>query len=327
MSASLRALLAGVIDYAGLFPPAKLPLDQALRNYARYRHGPERWMLGRFVCPAARLAELTPLAGELFQGDAPFAFSALGRGGSTVPVFLAELDADLRAIADFQHRQGERVLVDALEVRLPADAIHPHRREVFPALLGQMARHVSHAGLGVLALFCEISPGQDWRSSVSAVVDDLHQFNEGAGRGEEARCPVGYKLRSGGLEASAFPSVEQVAFTITAGRKVPMKFTAGLHHPIRHFDPVMQTRVHGFLNVLGAGVLAHARQLPEEEVQRIIADEDPADFVFADEGFRWKDLKATTDEIRIARRQAIISFGSCSFDEPRDDLRALGLLR
>src|SRR5271166_5986544 len=59
MYASLRALMTNVIDYAGLFPPAQLPLDQALRNYASYREGPDAWMLGRFVCPAAKLAELT----------------------------------------------------------------------------------------------------------------------------------------------------------------------------------------------------------------------------------------------------------------------------
>ena len=46
---SLRALLTGVIDYAGLFPPAKLPMDQALSNYLRYRDGPDAWMLGNFV--------------------------------------------------------------------------------------------------------------------------------------------------------------------------------------------------------------------------------------------------------------------------------------
>ena len=57
MNASLRALLSGVVDYAGLFPPAGLPLDQAIRNYARYRQGSDAWMLGRFVIPAARLAE------------------------------------------------------------------------------------------------------------------------------------------------------------------------------------------------------------------------------------------------------------------------------
>ncbi|HYT90814.1 MAG TPA: hypothetical protein VEL76_19045, partial [Gemmataceae bacterium] len=69
MSPSLRALLSGIIDYAGLFPPAKLPLAEALRNYAGYRTEPDSWMLGRFICPAARLVELDPFLKELFPSD------------------------------------------------------------------------------------------------------------------------------------------------------------------------------------------------------------------------------------------------------------------
>src|SRR5437660_1475932 len=82
MSPSLRALLEHVIDYAGLFPPATLPLDEAVRNYARYRTEPEGWMLGRFICPAARLAELSPFADELFPDWRPLAVAVLGRGGN-----------------------------------------------------------------------------------------------------------------------------------------------------------------------------------------------------------------------------------------------------
>jgi hypothetical protein len=113
-----------------------------------------------------------------------------------------------------------------------------------------------------------------------------------------------------------------------------LKFTAGLHHPIRRYDAAVNTKMHGFFNVFGAGVLAHARRLIEKQVRQIIADEDPANFVFDDEGFRWKDFRASTEEIRAARQGSLVpfgtggvtSFGSCSFDEPRDDLRALGLL-
>src|SRR5438445_5076250 len=85
MRRSLRALLEGVIDYAGLFPPAKLPLDQAIRNYARYRQEPEAWMLGRFVIPAARLGELERYHDELFQTGPPFAFAVLGPGEAYWP--------------------------------------------------------------------------------------------------------------------------------------------------------------------------------------------------------------------------------------------------
>lgn len=58
MRESVRVLLDSLIDYAGLFPPASLPLDEAIRNYDRYRRGEFAWALGRFVVPAARMGEV-----------------------------------------------------------------------------------------------------------------------------------------------------------------------------------------------------------------------------------------------------------------------------
>jgi len=54
---SLRALLANLIDYAGLYPPAGLALPAVLENYETYMASPEGWMLNRLVLPLARLAE------------------------------------------------------------------------------------------------------------------------------------------------------------------------------------------------------------------------------------------------------------------------------
>jgi len=62
-AASLRTLLANLIDYAGLYPPAALPLAEVLENYERYRASAESWMLNRLVLPAANLAEAAPRPG------------------------------------------------------------------------------------------------------------------------------------------------------------------------------------------------------------------------------------------------------------------------
>jgi hypothetical protein len=138
---------------------------------------------------------------------------------------------------------------------------------------------------------------------------------------------AGVKLRCGGLEAAAFPSPEQVAAVIVACRDngLALKFTAGLHHPLRHFDRGIQTKMHGFLNVFGAGVLAHALKLTEGQVREIVEDEDASDFGFDEIGFGWKQYHAMTEEVAAARCHFVLSFGSCSFDEPRDDLQAMGL--
>ena len=54
---SLRALLANLIDYAGLYPPAGLALPVVLENYEAYLASPESWMLNRLVLPAAKLPQ------------------------------------------------------------------------------------------------------------------------------------------------------------------------------------------------------------------------------------------------------------------------------
>jgi hypothetical protein len=60
---SLRALLANLIDYAGLYPPAALPLHDVAEKYAAYRTSPYSWMLNRVVLPFAKLADAPPSEG------------------------------------------------------------------------------------------------------------------------------------------------------------------------------------------------------------------------------------------------------------------------
>jgi hypothetical protein len=55
--AALRALLTELIDYAGLYPPAALPLAIVEERYRGFRASPEAWMLNRLVLPLAKLSE------------------------------------------------------------------------------------------------------------------------------------------------------------------------------------------------------------------------------------------------------------------------------
>jgi hypothetical protein len=130
------------------------------------------------------------------------------------------------------------------------------------------------------------------------------------------------------LDAAAFPSQYQVAHVIAACRdaEVPLKCTAGLHHPIRRYDESVHTKMHGFVNVFGAGILAQVYHLPEHEIAAVVADENPSHFIFDDKMFTWLDRVVSPGKIQTARQEHMISFGSCSFDEPREDLQLLDWL-
>jgi hypothetical protein len=139
--------------------------------------------------------------------------------------------------------------------------------------------------------------------------------------------PFGVKLRTGGVTADAFPTSREIARVIVAAAKarLPIKFTAGLHHPIRQFRDEVQTKMHGFLNVLGAAFLTAEHGWNEEQTSKMLEDENATSFLFDDQSFAWREWKIATDRIK-ERRKFVTSFGSCSFDEPREDLRVLGLL-
>jgi len=87
----------------------------------------------------------------------------------------------------------------------------------------------------------------------------------------------------------------------------------------------VKTKMHGFLNVLGAAVLAAEHRWNADQAVTMLEDEDPRSFSFTDEFFAWRDWKIDTKRLQH-RRKFVRSFGSCSFDEPRDDLRALNFL-
>ncbi len=320
MTASARAFLSELIDYAGLFPPAGLPLAPALDNYARYRGEAEAEMLGRFICPASRLVELEPLAESAFGTGSPFRFSVLARPAEREESARESLAEDLSAIRHFLERYGARVSADVLELRLPV------RVARLDSLLDDLIGLLETRSPTQLAVFVEGSHGTDWEASIGALAEALAARQPKAGSG--ALTTLGLKLRCGGVVPELYPPVELVAEALLACRKhdLPFKATAGLHHPVRHYRDDLGVREHGFLNVFGAGILLRTSEMARRELIQLLADEDPASFAFDAEGFRWRRHRASTEQIRAARREAVLSFGSCSFDEPRDDLRTLGHL-
>ncbi len=298
-AASLRALITHAIDYAGLFPPAELELEPALQNHAAYLRTADRWMLGAFILPVAKFGEARAQL-AVFDKEHPLEVSALGPKTTKPAEFRSALETVAEAIKEFHNGHKGVVSIRQIEMPLPPGPVAKS--------LG-----VARATLGDLPLtvFWE-APAEGAAKAIAAL--------SGSG--------AGFKLRTGGVTAETFPDGAQIArILVTAARhRVPIKFTAGLHHPVRLFHESVGTKMHGFLNVLGAGVLAAEHRWSEAQTQEMLAEEEGSAFVFEDKMMRWRDWKISTAQI-TARRQLVTSLGSCSFDEPREALRALGLLK
>lgn len=296
MDEAFQAFMEELIDYAGLFPPARLDLDEALGNYMRHREEHASWMLGRFIVPAVRLKELLPYGDELFiSSSEPFPFSIIVGGGAS----------DFDQIRSFNERFGSAVSVEALETLIPLEA-KPY---------DYLARLLDAAPKGS-KLFAE-------SLDFDTVIPAIAKLNRDAPRN------AAFKVRCGGLKPEAFPPPERIASIIALCRDegVPLKCTAGLHHPVRLYSETFQTMMHGFLNIFGAGILAYTLRWSHEEILACLLDEEGADFSFHDAHFVWKEHAVPADAVRKTRAGLMTGFGSCSFDEPREDLKALGLLK
>jgi hypothetical protein len=291
---SLRALLRGAIDYAGLFPPASLSMAKAAAIFATHLASPDAWILGRFIVPVSALGELSletiRYAGT---GIAPWRVSAL----------LSMSDAaNAASISSFNAAHAGRLVVDAVEWRGLA------RSEVADAV-GTLPPNVIS--------FVELADSDDLDERLAEI---------GAAR---ARA----KLRTGGVTPDAFPSASNVSRFIArcATNGVPFKATAGLHHPVcgvhalSYADDAPSAKMFGFLNVFVASVFAHLGTTQEQLVD-IVTEEDSSAFAFGEDSLCWRDLRASIHQIVASRDRLCNAFGSCSIDEPVHDLRTLQVL-
>lgn len=295
MNASFRNFMTGLIDYAGLFPPASLDIETALRNYTGYLTGNDGWMLGRCIVPAAQLHRVVLHSG--FR--------------CSVIVSPAVSREELDQLRTFTGR------VEMVETRLADNA--GTADQVADQLLHLKTR-LGQASLRDVQLFVETG-------STAPAAEAIAAFNS-RGSGGEVIGKVGYKLRCGGLEKQAFPTPERVAevIGICRGHDIAMKFTAGMHHPLRNYSPEMGTMQHGFINIFGAAMLGWGCDISVDETAQCLRDETARHFHFTEEGFSWQDKAISASEITRLRQSRAISFGSCAFAEPVDGLRSLGFL-
>jgi hypothetical protein len=308
VKSSTQSFLSNLIDYAGLFPPSELPLEEAIHNYRTYQGDNDSWMLGRFIIPATRLDELNPYV-SLFSEKNRLEISVIGRRSTDVTSCLDGLNCDIEKITAFCNRHGEKVSINVFEIPLPPIIPNSHLLKG----IDQQTKKLN------LQTFCEMTMplGLEWLDNMLQTMDEISEHNR---KGDTI---LGMKLRTGGVTADAFPTPDQVA-TVLVGcyeRKIPLKFTAGLHHPIRMYRNEVKAKMHGFLNLFTAGMLVRVHRLDIQTTAAILADEEPSNFRFTEKGLFWKDLVVPVSEIEQLRQQGLCSYGSCSFDEPREGLQ------
>ncbi len=287
---ALPALLDSLIDYAGLFPPARLPMADAVRNHAGYLAGPHRAALGRLIIPLARLGEFAAAYDQLDPaGHRNWHLSVLA--GPEPP-------ADLAALLAFNARQPHARIVSV---------------ETKAATPAEVARLVAPFPVEI-EVWVEVLSAGDCAPLIAAI--------KTAGRGA--------KIRTGGVTPEAFPPAADVARFLVACRDagVVCKATAGLHHPLRgdyrlNYEPGSpRGTMLGFLNVFLAATLLHTGG-SVADATALLVDGNAENFTCSPDALVWRTHRFTAAQLAAARRQLCRSFGSCSFDEPLEGLQQL----
>lgn len=288
---ALRALLSSIVDYAGLFPPAALDMTAAVRNYVSYKADAASWMLGRFVVPAARLDELH----ESYSVVAQSSWSPL----RLAVVLGSDTAADIVSVRRFKSAHGRTYSVDVVEARLSTvEAISPAATTID----------------GEFELFAELPLEPDPAPLIAEV----------------ARMGVSAKLRTGGVTPDAFPPATLVVRFIRDCLRAQVRFkaTAGLHHPLRAeyaltYDVnAPRGMMFGYLNVFLAAAFM-ASGLSDADAVQFLEERDATSIVVSAESIVWRGHTLSAAQLAQIREHAAVSFGSCSFREPVDELRTL----
>jgi hypothetical protein len=288
----VRALLSGAIDYAGLFPPARLDMATAVAEYLAHRGSPDAWALGRFVVPVSGLEALAAETGPVAGTDARLIPVTALIGAATAD--------DVDVIERFNREctvHGARV--DAVEVKAATDTVV---RSVLAVIPSRWARYVEIVALG---------------AGTAASLDAIRKGGAFA------------KVRTGGTTPEAIPTPDRLLdFLVGAARrKLAFKATAGLHYPVRGLHPLTGSAdgpsgvMYGYLNLMIAAAILWGggdRSLAREA----LLESEISAFALNGDALLWHDLRFDGDALGRMRNDFCHGFGSCSFREPLDALPA-----
>ncbi len=289
----LETVLAGLFDYAGMFPPAALTFEEALHASARFRdelHRPDM-VANDMVVTLDDLPKLTPeaLAAAGFEG--PCRVCVVGVGPERA-------DEAVDTVCTVQS-VGSQVRISSLEIASPDPTSAPWAT-------WRDALQSAHVRLYAEPKWNDAQ----WQEGLSDIWDVLARL-------KESGPAVGLKFRCAGPTAVSQATLADIL--AGANRvELPLKATQGLHHPI--LEPELGND-HGFLNVLVALRLQHALELPPESLHAILATNEIADFTF--DGLGWGTHRVMAQRVMEAAAAVPFSIGSCSLHEPDADLKRL----
>jgi hypothetical protein len=285
MLASVKTLLSSIVDYAGLFPPAKLPLHKAMASYVDHQLTPYNWMLNRFVLSTSQLKEFEALQPTFQLKQWPLTL-----------IFSKNWELEIEMVRSLYSKN--QLSITALE---------------FPQLSSIEIQRIIPNLVDEVEVFFEIPFSVDLQPYLTVLKNTQ----------------TSAKIRTGGITIDTFPSANQLCQYILsfANAQIPFKATAGLHHLlpgnycITYEPDSPSTQMHGFLNVIVLAALVYWQKITPQTSLELLQESASKNFHFTDDAISWRNYRLNIAEIEEARQRFFRSFGSCSFQEPVNNLK------
>ena len=286
--------LKHIVDYAGFFPPTQLPFEKAFANYVQYQKIETRWMLSNFICPLSKIDKLGTLINNHYSDLTNVPLVIVGS-----PMLDAHsLTETLKTIMSLK----APMIAKTFEFKLDTN----YNSDIFKTD-------------APIPLFIEPNiQSEKWKSHIQNIVERINQNN----------LNHGIKLRCGGPRKEFVPNPNKLAFAINlcTQSNIPVKFTAGLHHALTHFNEKMGTINYGFLNMFFGYYINMYYDIHIKELESILIDTNVKSFKFSNNSFSYKDNLIDNKKIKKTRRDLLPGFGSCRFDIPCDELKNMEII-
>ncbi|MCB0335081.1 MAG: hypothetical protein KDD62_02210 [Bdellovibrionales bacterium] len=193
-----NVFIRNIIDYAGLFPPAQLPLTEAFSHFQNYHTGAHSALLGSFIAPVPQLESLV----KILDLATPL----------PVSIITTSVEADSKLISASLNLAKDALQPSSFETKFRHE---DNFQFVKSSLKG--AHNIAPDAF----VFFELGLSENWELELEEYLSLI-----------SGKPLAAFKLRCGGTQ---LPSPLEAAQAITTCSRlgIPMKFTAGLHHAVR----------------------------------------------------------------------------------------------
>ncbi len=311
---SLNIFMQELLDYAGLYPPTNLTLQESLDNFSNYYFHKQKDWLGNFILPVNKIDETILILKEqnTFQKlNNKACFSIIISTCENISEYSNILENDILLIKKLIHKFENKIIIESIELFPPKEIFKSNNSNKTIDILNILKDKFSGIK-SIKQLYCEIP----FIENMNQYVEQISNFNAHYSN------KFAVKLRTGGVTPAQIPPAIQIAkaIRICAEQKVPVKATAGLHVPVPNDNRHVGARLHGFLNIFSCFLLCYDNLMSIEKMEKIILDYSYSNFKFTENGLCIEDNFISNEKMTELRKSFIKSFGTCSFLEPIDHL-------